>query len=61
MHEQVVGDDDESPSQAQASIKRLAKFCESWHAVEPGRGYDANAAEWRAKLPPDDGATEPVR
>ena len=38
------------------SMKRLAKFYESWHAAEPGRGYDAKAAEWRAKLPVDDEA-----
>ncbi|MCH8880547.1 MAG: hypothetical protein IID34_11775, partial [Planctomycetes bacterium] len=51
MHEQFVGSSDESPSKTQASIERLAKFYESWHAAEPGQGYDAKAAEWRAKLP----------
>ena len=33
------------------SMKRLAKFYESWHAAEPGKGYDAKASEWQAKLP----------
>ncbi len=27
---------------------------ESWHAAEPGKGYGAKAAEWRAKLPKAD-------
>ena len=49
---------DESPSKIQASVERLAKFYESWHAAEPGKGYDAKAAEWRAKLPPDDDETK---
>ncbi len=51
MHEQLVGSNDKSPSQTQASIERLVKFYESWNAAEPGQGYDAKAAEWRAKLP----------
>ncbi len=54
LHEQIVGSPprrDESPSKAQASIERLAEFYESWHTAEPGKGYDAKAAEWRAKLP----------
>ncbi|MCH8880552.1 MAG: hypothetical protein IID34_11800 [Planctomycetes bacterium] len=62
MHEQLVGSPprpDESPSEIQASIERLAKFTESWYAAEPGQGYDAKAADWRAKLPPDDEAVEP--
>ena len=54
MHERIVGSPprrDEPPSQIQASVERLAKFYESWHAAEPGQGYDATAAEWRPKLP----------
>ncbi len=51
MHEQIVGSNDGSQSKTQTSIERLATFCESWHAAEPGQGYDAKAAEWRAKLP----------
>ncbi len=54
MHGQLVGSSDESPSKIQPSIERLAKFYESWHAAEPGKGYDAKAAEWRAKLPQPD-------
>ena len=51
MHEQIVGSSDESPSKIQASIEMLAKFYESWHAAEPGKGHDTKAAEWRARLP----------
>ena len=29
-------------------------------AAEPGKGYEAKAADWRAKLPPDDEAVEPA-
>ena len=32
-------------------IKRVISLYESWHAAEPGKGYDAKAAEWRARLP----------
>ncbi len=60
MHEQIVASSGESPSKIQASIEHLAKFYESWHAAEPGKGYDAKAAEWRAKFPPDDGAADPA-
>ncbi len=59
MHGQLVESSDESPSQTQASIERLAKFYESWDAAEPGQGYDAKAAEWRAKLPANE-AAEPA-
>ena len=33
------------------TVERLITLYDSWHAAEPGKGYDANAAEWRAKLP----------
>ncbi len=60
MHEQLVGSSDESPSKTQTSIEQLVNLYESWHTAEPGNGHDSKAAEWRAKLPPDDEATEPV-
>ncbi len=59
MHEQIVASGDESPSQMQASIERLAEFYESWHTAEPGQGHDAKAAEWRAKRPPPQAPTKP--
>ncbi len=33
---------------------------ETTWATLSGKGYDAKAAEWGAKLPPDDEAAEPV-
>jgi eukaryotic-like serine/threonine-protein kinase len=42
-----------------ANLERLADLYGAWHAAEPDAGYDAKAAEWRAKLPlsePDDAA-----
>jgi non-specific serine/threonine protein kinase/serine/threonine-protein kinase len=36
-----------------AALERIIKLYEAWHAAEPGQGYDAKAAEWRAKLPTD--------
>ncbi len=38
----------------------LADFYTAWDATEPGKGYDAKAAEWRAKLPADEEAAEPA-
>ena len=35
------------------ALERIIKLYESWHAAEPGKVYDAKAAEWRAKLPPE--------
>jgi len=28
----------------------IVTLYDAWHAAEPGKGYDAKAAEWRAKL-----------
>ena len=54
MHGRIVGGVPESPTRKQESIEQLAQFYESWHAAEPGKGYDVKAAEWRAKLPHTD-------
>ena len=32
-------------------MKRIMRLYEVRHAAEPGKGYDEQAAEWRAKLP----------
>lgn len=32
-------------------INEFITLYESWDAAEPGKGYEAKAAEWRAKLP----------
>ncbi|MCH8150401.1 MAG: tetratricopeptide repeat protein [Planctomycetes bacterium] len=42
------------------AVKRIGDLYNAWHTAEPGKGYDANAAEWRAKLPKaDDADNEP--
>ena len=32
------------------AIERIINLYDAWHAAEPGKGYDARAAEWRAKM-----------
>jgi hypothetical protein len=32
-------------------VQGLVDLYTAWHAAEPGKGYDAKAAEWKAKLP----------
>ena len=32
-------------------LERFVRLYEARHAAEPGKGYAAKAAEWRAKLP----------
>jgi non-specific serine/threonine protein kinase/serine/threonine-protein kinase len=32
-------------------VQALVDLYTAWHAAEPGKGYDAKAAEWQAKLP----------
>ncbi len=41
-------------AQTVGTIKLLGKLYESRHTAEPGQGYDAKAAEWRAKMPEGD-------
>ena len=33
------------------ALWRIADLYHAWHVAEPDKGYDAKAAEWRAKLP----------
>jgi non-specific serine/threonine protein kinase/serine/threonine-protein kinase len=33
-------------------VQGLIDLYTAWHAAEPGKGYDAKAAEWKAKLTP---------
>jgi hypothetical protein len=35
------------------ALERIVSLYEAWHEPEPDQGYDAKAAEWRAKLPPE--------
>jgi tetratricopeptide (TPR) repeat protein len=32
-----------------SAVGRIATLYEAWHGTEPGKGYDASAAEWRAR------------
>ena len=43
-----------------AVVEEALRLYEAWHAVEPEKGYDDEAAEWRAKLEEltGDGAAE---
>ncbi len=36
--------------EAMRTIKRLVDFYDAWERTEPGKGHDAQAAQWRAKL-----------
>ena len=38
--------------------ERLADLYDAWHAAEPQGGYDARAAEWRAKAAERQAATQ---
>ena len=42
------------------SAQRLADLYASWHAAEPGKGYDVKAAKWRAKLESLEASTRPA-
>ena len=40
-------------------VSSTIRLYEKWHAAEPGKGYDAKAAEWRAKLAEWQASTQP--
>ena len=56
-----VGVESQGPDDQQTIdiARTLVRFYTLWHEAEPGGGHDATAAEWRAKLPPDEGPTDP--
>jgi serine/threonine protein kinase len=41
-------------------VQALVDLYTAWDTAEPGKGYDAKAAEWRAKLPAAEPAVEPA-
>ncbi len=60
MHEaQAMYADADVPISSSAGLERRTRqlaeafidLYDAWHTAEPGEGYDAQAAEWRAKLP----------
>ena len=55
--ESVIGTESDSSRQI---AEDFVELYEVWHAVEPDRGYDAKAAEWRAKLADWRATTQPA-
>ena len=41
------------------TLNAVVDLYESWHAAEPGGGYDTKPAEWRAKLPKPEESDDP--
>ncbi len=39
-------------------LESFADLYAAWHEAEPDKGYDAKAAEWRAKLPDEVNSNE---
>ncbi len=42
------------------ALQQIIDLYTAWHEADPDQDYDAEAAEWRAKLVPDDEAAEPT-
>ena len=47
----LLGDDTAFRSRKTEAIQRVVDLYEAWDTAEPDKGYDARAAQWRAKLP----------
>ena len=43
-----------------SALKLIVELYDTWHAAEPDKGYDAKAAEWRAKLADWQATTRPA-
>ena len=50
----------ESHANTLACVQNLAALYDLWHTAEPGEGYDAKAADWRAKLEELQASTRPA-
>ncbi|MCH8806540.1 MAG: serine/threonine protein kinase [Planctomycetes bacterium] len=51
-YESMASDpNNEFPFRTGEALLRIIALYAEWHAAEPDAGYDAKAAEWRAKLP----------
>ena len=42
------------------ALERIVRLYETWNIAEPGKGYDARASEWRARLAALKAATQPA-
>ena len=40
----------DQPGQYKTCLRALVRFYESWHQAEPGKGHDAEATQWQARL-----------
>jgi len=49
-HRQYVKTLGAANSETLACVRWLVDLYTAWHAAEPGKGYDAKAAEWKTKL-----------
>ena len=57
QHEQITTSAERTPAEKRAMTERLAKFYESWHAAEPGKGLDKKAAAYRTRLSEEESHT----
>jgi len=57
----LIGQPDSLARWQQRVLKALVDLYEARDAAEPGKGYDAKAAEWRAKLAAWQATTQPAR
>jgi hypothetical protein len=48
------------PEPYRACLGELAGLYQSWHKAEPGKGYDARAAEWKGKIDLPHTVADPV-
>ena len=47
----VLEDDTSSEDDKTEAVQHVADLYEAWHAAQPDKGYDAQAQQWRARLP----------
>ena len=54
MHQQLI--ETRASDKAEAT-QRVVDLYEAWDTAEPGKGYDAKAAEWRTRIAGEGGRT----
>jgi len=59
-YERIMADPQALRHRRPEAMRRNIQFYEAWHVAEPGQGYDAKAAEWRAKLEAWQAAGQPA-
>ena len=48
-HSICAAEPDAPPEQDREIATNLAELYDRWHTAEPGKGYEAKSAEWKAK------------